>query len=133
MCVCVRVCACMCVCVCVCVLVGCMGEKVLAQTIRYRDYTIWMTLQGNESRVTTFRLRHIVSHRMCVHVCVGYFPNDTTHTISLTHRHTHDYGKTVFLSFYLHKYIYLRRSTLHQYLCTQTFWLSSLATNKTEL
>ena len=66
-CVCVRVCICVCacarVCVCVCVCFGCKGKKVPAQRIRYRDYTIWITLQGTESRLTTFRLRHIISHR----------------------------------------------------------------------
>ena len=40
-----------------------MGEQVLAQKIRYRDYTIWMTHQGTASGVTTIRLRHITSHR----------------------------------------------------------------------
>ena len=32
-----------------------MAEKVLAQMIRYCAYTIWMTHQGTESRVTAFR------------------------------------------------------------------------------
>ena len=44
------------VCTYVCVEGGCMGYKVLAQRIRYRDYTIWMALQGTESRVKTFRM-----------------------------------------------------------------------------
>ena len=38
-----------------------MGKEVLAQRVRYHDYTISMTLQGNESRVTNFRL--------CISVC----------------------------------------------------------------
>ena len=32
-----------------------MGKYVLAQRIRNRDYTIWTTHQGTESRATTFR------------------------------------------------------------------------------
>ena len=56
----------MCVCVCVCCVVSCcvasVGEKVLARRIRHRDYTIWTTHQGIESRVTTFRFEtHNVS------------------------------------------------------------------------
>ena len=39
------------------------SREVMAQRIQPRDYTIWMTLQGIESRVTTFCLRHIMSHR----------------------------------------------------------------------
>ena len=39
------------------------SRKVLAQRIRYRDYTVWMTLQGTKSRITTFRLRHTMSYR----------------------------------------------------------------------
>ena len=43
------------VCMCWCVGVGAyillMSAKVLAQRIRYRDYTIWMTHQRTESRV----------------------------------------------------------------------------------
>ena len=61
-CSCEYLCVCMCVCVCVCVF-WVHGSKVLAQSIRYRDYTISMTRQGTDSRVTTFRQRHIMSHR----------------------------------------------------------------------
>ena len=32
-----------------------MGDYVLAQRIQYCDYTLWMTHQGTESRVPTFR------------------------------------------------------------------------------
>ncbi len=46
------------------------SSKVLAQRIQYREYTIWMTRQGTESRVTTYRLRYIMSHRVCVDRCV---------------------------------------------------------------
>ena len=66
--------ACVFVCVCVRVCVLSMIEKVLAQRIRYCHYTMWMTHQGPEFRVTTFRLRHIKSHR-CVGVCVMYNAN----------------------------------------------------------
>ena len=55
---------------CVYVCFGCLGEKVLAQRNQYRDYTIWMTLKGTESRVMTFRLRHIMSVYLCVCACV---------------------------------------------------------------
>ena len=49
------------------------SKKVLAQSIRYHDYTIWMTPQGTESRVTTSRLRYImcVCVCVCVYVCVS--------------------------------------------------------------
>ena len=71
-CVYARACSYVCVCVCVYVCVGvfvvvcaCMcvyvfwlhSKKVLAQRIRYGNYTIWMTLQGTESSVMTFRSR----------------------------------------------------------------------------
>ena len=42
---------------------GCMGKKVLAQRIRY---------QGTESRVTTFRLRHVMSGLWCECVYVRW-------------------------------------------------------------
>ena len=59
----VYVCVGECVCVCLggsvrrsqCVCDLSVGEKVLARRIRYGDYTIWMTHQETESRVTAFR------------------------------------------------------------------------------
>ena len=58
-CVCVSVCGCMCACVCVRAL---MVDKVLAQRIRYRDYTIRVTHQGTESLRNDFKSAE----------CVGY-------------------------------------------------------------
>ena len=70
---------CMCPCerLCVCVR-ACVfwlhSRKVLAQRIGYRDYTIWMILQGTESRATTYNVLVSASVSMCVrpceHVCV---------------------------------------------------------------
>ena len=42
---CVRSCVCVCVCLCECACVVSVDEKVLAQRIRFRDYTIWTTNQ----------------------------------------------------------------------------------------
>ena len=46
--------------------------------IQYRDYTIWTTHQGTESRVTTFRFEVWVcvclSVCVCVCVCVCVYP-----------------------------------------------------------
>ena len=77
------------VCVCVC-LFWLHSKKVLAQRIRHRGYIIWMTLQGTEFRVTTFRLRHATSHRSrsrrvtwlfaCVRACVCEIMNSSTDT-----------------------------------------------------
>ena len=49
-----------------------MGEKVLAQIILYRDYPIWMTHQGTEFRVMSFRSEtyNVSSVTVCVCVCV---------------------------------------------------------------
>ena len=73
-CVCVYVCVCVCVCVCVivCVCVLSVGDKVPAQSNRYRDYTIWTIYQRTKSRVTTFVLRHKIGVFVCmrVYLCV---------------------------------------------------------------
>ena len=88
------------VCLCVCRSAVCFSSficmYVLAQRIRYRDYTIWVTHQGIESRITTFRSEtyNVLWYRcytllvvktcacvrvcVCVCVCVSVFTNSFT-------------------------------------------------------